>query len=197
VDSGKPIVGRIYWRMHEIKEEISELQAPANHRNDVVRLLSERWEMLHSPMHAAGFVLDPQYQTYDQHANEEVMEGFWDTVAKLAPSADHPTIVQQLQKYKSRVGLFGREVALNSVPYMPAYSWWVSFGAGSPELQSVAVKVLAQCSVASACERSWSTFDFIHSRRRNRLTPERANDLVYVFSNLRLLDEIEDIDYED
>ena len=37
---------------------------------------------------------------------------------------------------------------------------------------------------------------FIHSARRNRLTPARANDLVYVFSNLRLLNGIQDLDYQ-
>ena len=37
---------------------------------------------------------------------------------------------------------------------------------------------------------------FIHSARRNRLTPARANDLVYVFSNLRLVNRIQDLDYQ-
>jgi hypothetical protein len=41
-------------------------------------------------------------------------------------------------------------------------------------------------SSAGACERNWSTYDFIHCKKRNRLTPERANDLVFVFTNLQL-----------
>ena len=31
-----------------------------------------------------------------------------------------------------------------------------------------------------------NTFEFIHSKKRNRLTSDRSNDLVYVFSGLRL-----------
>ena len=46
-----------------------------------------------------------------------------------------------------------------------------------------------QVSSACACERKWSTFDFIHSRRRNRLHVDRAFKLVYIFTNLRLLDK--------
>ncbi len=42
-------------------------------------------------------------------------------------------------------------------------------------------------SSAGACERNWSTYDFIHCKKRNRLTPQRANDLVFVFTNLRLM----------
>lgn len=42
-------------------------------------------------------------------------------------------------------------------------------------------------SSAGACERNWSSYDFIHSKKRNKLTPQRANDLVFVFTNLRLM----------
>src|SRR6218665_2433594 len=41
----------------------------------------------------------------------------------------------------------------------------------------------------------WSTYDFIHNKKRNRLTEARARDLVYVHSNLRLLEHIEAVDY--
>lgn len=33
--------------------------------------------------------------------------------------------------------------------------------------------------------------DFIHSRRRNRLSAAKSADLVYVFSNLRLMTQFE------
>lgn len=56
-----------------------------------------------------------------------------------------------------------------------------------PVLSKVAQKVTALSSSAGACERNWSAYDFIHCKKRNKLTPERANDLVYVFSNLRLV----------
>ncbi|XP_076926718.1 uncharacterized protein LOC143589995 [Bidens hawaiensis] len=36
-------------------------------------------------------------------------------------------------------------------------------------------------------ERRWSTYAFIHSLRRNKLNTSRAEDLVYVHNNLRLL----------
>ena len=63
-------------------------------------------------------------------------------------------------------------------------------------LQRVAVKVLNRVASACWCERSWSTFEFIHSKKRNRLEPSRANDPVYVFSNLRLLKRIQSVEYD-
>ena len=41
-------------------------------------------------------------------------------------------------------------------------------------------------SSSGATERVWSTYDFIHNKKRNRLAPQRANDLVYVFRNSQL-----------
>ncbi len=38
---------------------------------------------------------------------------------------------------------------------------------------------------------------FIHSKRRNNLTPGRGSDLMYVFSNLRLAKCIQDLDCQE
>ena len=38
---------------------------------------------------------------------------------------------------------------------------------------------------AGGCERNWSTYDFITNRKRNKLDPARAEDLVYVHYNRR------------
>ena len=54
-------------------------------------------------------------------------------------------------------------------------------------LQSIALKLLGQPCSSSCCERIWSTYNFIHSMRRNKLTPQRVEDLVFVHNNLRLL----------
>jgi hypothetical protein len=184
--------------MHELVEGIKASPSPAARRKEVEGLALKRWEMLHSVLHAAGFVLDPKYQTYDQHGNEEVMAGFWKVVEKLVPNESHGKIANQRAKYRAREGLFGLPVAIRAATEMTPYEWWLEFGASCPELQSVAVKVLSQCTAASACERSWSTFDFVHTKRRNRLTAERSSDLVFVFSNLRMLDKMveEDSDSE-
>ena len=38
---------------------------------------------------------------------------------------------------------------------------------------------------AGGYERNWSTYDFITKRKRNKLEPIRAEDLVYVHYNRR------------
>ncbi|CAH9096637.1 unnamed protein product [Cuscuta europaea] len=49
-----------------------------------------------------------------------------------------------------------------------------------------ALKVLSQTCSASPCERNWSAFDHIHSKKRNRLLQSKLNDLVYIQYNKKL-----------
>ena len=48
---------------------------------------------------------------------------------------------------------------------------------------------ILQVTISSACERNWSEYAFIHSSKRNRLGTKKAQDLVFVHSNLRLLSQ--------
>ena len=70
---------------------------------------------------------------------------------------------------------------------MSPIKWWIIHGTSAPMLQSITLKLLGQPCSSSCCERNWSTYNFIHSIKRNKLTPQRAEDLVYVHNNLRLL----------
>ncbi|KHN07731.1 hypothetical protein glysoja_033116, partial [Glycine soja] len=47
--------------------------------------------------------------------------------------------------------------------------------------------LLAQPCSSSCCERNWSTYSFIHSLKRNKMTPHRAELFFSFHSNLRLL----------
>ena len=53
-------------------------------------------------------------------------------------------------------------------------------------MQKFAIRILSQTCSASGCERNWSVFERIHTKKRNRLDQKWLNDLVYVQYNLRL-----------
>ena len=64
-------------------------------------------------------------------------------------------------------------------------------------LPKLAKKVLSQVVNTSSAERCWSTYSFIHNVRRNMPNENRAESLVYVHYNLRLLSHYCDRAYED
>ena len=104
---------------------------------------------------------------------------------------------QQYASYKAKEGLFGQPQAVADAAAMPAWQWWQLYGCGALELQQVAMRLLSQVASASACERCWSAYDFIHSARRNRLAPQRAEKLVRCYMNLRLVEANHDPAFEE
>ncbi|KAL4197478.1 hypothetical protein AMTRI_Chr04g188410 [Amborella trichopoda] len=53
-------------------------------------------------------------------------------------------------------------------------------------IEGIAVRILSQTCAASGCERNWSTFQWIHTLRRNRLKTHMLHNLVSVHYNLKL-----------
>ena len=71
--------------------------------------------------------------------------------------------------------------------YEDSLSWWANHGVSAPLLQQLAYKLLIQPVSSSCCERNWNTYSLIHNIKRNKLATSRAEDLVFVHYNLRLL----------
>ena len=67
----------------------------------------------------------------------------------------------------------------------PAWLWWLTYGSEAPELQSIAIRALSQVASSGASERNWSDFDYIYTKRRNRMSPSLVSDLVYLYANMQ------------
>ncbi len=181
-------MGKVYYAMFLIGEELGALKEGTSEQHPRVKLSAvkneqiswlwhKRWEYLHLDMHSTRFVLEPKFQSaeYGQDQNAEMMQGFLNILEKLVPDAkDQAKTLQQLAQFRNQEGLFGIPGIQAAMRAMPRWKFWQQWGQQVPELQIVGVTVLSQCSAASACERNWSTYDFIHSKKRNRLTPQRA-----------------------
>ena len=48
-------------------------------------------------------------------------------------------------------------------PHMIA-DWWESYGASTPDLQRLAIKILSLTCSSSACERNWSAFEQVNTK---------------------------------
>jgi hypothetical protein len=107
-DKGVLVVGKVYYAMFLISEELGALKEGTSEQHPGVKLSAvkyeqiswlwrKRWEYLHSDMHSAGFVLEPEFQSaeYGQDQNVEVMQGFLNILEKLVPDADDQAKVLQ------------------------------------------------------------------------------------------------------
>ncbi|XP_056682715.1 uncharacterized protein [Spinacia oleracea] len=105
----------------------------------------------------------------------------------FALNDDVGKVMEEYAQFSMKSGPFEDLTCISRMHSMDPKSWWANFGPQTPLLQSLAFKVLGQPTSSSCSERNWSTYAFIHSLRRNKLNPSRAQDLVFIHNNLRLL----------
>lgn len=91
-----------------------------------------------------------------------------------------------LTKFSSLSDEFNEFDSINDRGVLDPRLWWVLHGFSTPKLQALATRFLGQPCSSSCSKRNWSTYSFI-SVKRNKLTRKRAEDLVFVHSNLQLL----------
>jgi hypothetical protein len=76
-------------------------------------------------------------------------------------------------------------MGVKEVPHL----WWFTSDSIGKLLPRIARRILAQVVSSSSCKRNWSSYSFVHSKARNRLLSSRAEDLVYVYTNSRVLNQ--------
>ena len=109
-------------------------------------------------------------------------------LSRLIPDEEEAALVRRhVSNYTSSTGPFSSMHAIQDRENFSALEWWNMHGGPTPLLQSLALRVLSQVVNTSSAERCWSSYSFIHSVKRNRLSLDRAESLVYVHYNLRLL----------
>ena len=197
-DGNQPCTGKFYWKMLQLCEAMERCDLSTGCKKQIHQLTMTPWKMLHRDLHSAGFILDPEYIDFLQHENDEVVSGFHVMIEKVHLNdldAQAKAILQH-SVYRAKQGLFARPMAMVAAKNIPAHCRWLAFGSHIPELQKVAVRIFSQVCSASACERNWSMFDFIHTKKRNRLLSKKVRDVVFIHSNLRLKEKLEGIDYQ-
>ncbi|XP_071687298.1 uncharacterized protein [Rutidosis leptorrhynchoides] len=194
----KPSMGFLHGELKKAQQQIREVFNNNYEKyKAIMEVISTKMEgRLDTCLHLAAYFLNPFYLyndvsiLLDERANDAVVE----VVEQMYPE-DHEmqdTICNlELPIYRSKEGKFGRTVAIkgcevNDSKFNPA-SWWASYGASTPNLRKVAIRILSLTTASSGCERNWSTFEAIHTKKRNRLEAEKVNSLVYVQFNANLM----------
>lgn len=157
----------------------------------------DRWKNFNTPLHTLAHALNPKF--YDEeliaqsngkrkapHEDREVVNGVKKALLRFFPADLHREVKGKFASFAARLDPYSDISALDERNAMSPVKWWVCHGANGVHLQSLAIRILSQVARSSLTERNWSTYGFIHSMKRNRLGSQKAEDLVYVHSNLFL-----------
>ncbi|KAG8377295.1 hypothetical protein BUALT_Bualt08G0014400 [Buddleja alternifolia] len=179
---------------HEKKKDFEE----SSFWSVVKKILEDRWSKSNTPLHCLAYSLNPrcstkEWQDEHPHLSPPQSDVEISNMRKLCfkryfPNEDaRRDVTMEFAKFIACLAEFGDADSLRDRLLIDPVLWWVSYGSTTPNIQSIAIKLFGQVSSSSCAERNWSTYSFIHSTKRNQITPQRAEDLVFVHSNLRLL----------
>ncbi|KAK3011670.1 hypothetical protein RJ639_010683, partial [Escallonia herrerae] len=186
----RPSIGYIYDAMQKAKE--NAMVVFNNEESDYLpylNIIDRIWvEELHSPLHAAGWYLNPSIFYKPGFSTSKVIQkGLLDCIETLEPNLTSQVLItSHIKSYEDAVGDFGRPMALGGRESLAPATWWSLYAVDYPDLQRLAVRVLSQTCSVIRCERNWSMFECIHAKKRNRLEHQRLNDLIFVHYSLRL-----------
>ncbi|CAL5368560.1 unnamed protein product [Camellia sinensis] len=183
-------------------EDKDHLIGQSDFFDKIHEILEARWTKSNTPLHGIAHSLVPKYY------HESWLQGGSNGIRRLAPHEDEEVSTNRskcferlFQKntthlrnvyveygaFSSGSGYFNQPHVIEARMYEEPISWWANHGASTPLLQGLASKLLSQPASSSCCERNWSTYGHIHSIKRNRLASSRAEDLVFVHYNIRML----------
>ncbi|KAL5551082.1 hypothetical protein UlMin_001258 [Ulmus minor] len=178
----KPAMGYIFEAVDRAKDQIaSNYNGIQKHYKPIWDIIDERWALqLHRPLHAAAYYLNPKFHYNPEfNAYYEIKIGLYETIQKMCPSPlERESIDKQLDLFHNVESMFGMDMAIQMRNKKQL--------GGCKELQNLAIRILSLTCSATGCERNWSTFDQVHSKRRNRLEQQRLSALVFVKYNLQL-----------
>ncbi|KAL7174108.1 hypothetical protein ACSBR2_033376 [Camellia fascicularis] len=209
-DSAKAVIGEVYGQMDTMLGNIKDSLFDDLAIYDLVQQFAvARWDQMNIPLHCLAYVPVPKYYKNSwlsqpalggvsrkkPHSDKEVKTGYLQAVGKIVVDQNEASLIRhQINDFVSNKGVFSKPQAVKDRATMTALSGWHMYGGAALELFSLAVKVLSQSVNTSCAERCWSTYSYIHNVKRNKLNVDRAEKLVFVHYNRRLLTRY---DYED
>ena len=104
----------------------------------------------------------------------------------------------QYQSFLMQSGGFSEPALWEGVGLtMSTLMWWHNFCYDNAILRECALRVCSVVSVASSAERNGRIFGFIHSKARKRLYAGKAEKLVYIYNNMRMLRKVRNPDFQE
>ena len=149
----------------------------------------ERKAMIKSPLQCAAALLNPYLiDDEDLHNDTDAMASAKEVLLSMAPPTLKEVVIEEFFAFREAYPPF-RDVRESSKSQLPPSGWWDIYGSAGKFISPIAKRILAQPLSSSSCERNWSSYSFVHDRKRNRLLPERANDLVFVYTNSKIISQ--------
>ena len=195
-DGQKPAMGRAWLAMNNLKNHVFALRDAPFLLDPVIasrfeEQFNSRWKMMLTDLHYAGALLNPYLTDCVELQRDGGAKRARNRVLRHLSGSlrvDHNEVMNELTHFEERTGPYGPLEAPDiRETRMQPHQWWQRVGGDA--LPVIAKRILSLTCSASSCERNWSMYSFVHNKVRNRLGVKKAEDLVYIYTNSKLLRE--------
>lgn len=194
IESNDPQIHRVVRKLNELEKSMKENLPPSpmqkSEEKKVMEKFIERTNFGIGPIHLAAFMLDPKMQgsLLDPTELLDAIGFVCDCAQQMG--LDVLKVRESLADYRDKEGLFSRKFLWEGMDdkdkIIRPLSWWRGLR-GTCNLADVAIRILGAPVTSAATERTFSTFSSMHSKKRNRLSSERAAKLTFLSYNWKLM----------
>ncbi|XP_073520018.1 uncharacterized protein [Phyllobates terribilis] len=176
----------------EIWKELSEHLKTELHMDRIkLQAVNKRMGQALTPAHFLANIVNIQYQGQNLSAEEEELAMTW-------VSSNHPSLMPTIINFRAKGEPFKKYMfAEDILRKVTAVNCWKSLKRLDLETVQVMISLLTAVASSAGIERIFSSFGLIHSKLRNRLGPNKAGKLVFLFQIMNRNKEEDDDEDDD
>lgn len=149
----------------------------------VLEIFYARKDFFCHPIHYGACFLDARQQvTLTENEITLSVDKILEVGSHMGIAADELLI--DIGEYRAREKIFKSNTLWDAAKKMNPVTWWKGL-CGTRSLALVAERILNFPATSAAAERNFKTFSLIKTKKRNRLTEERTEKLVFLKSNMK------------
>lgn len=201
LEGDQPMIHKVHSVVNELVTTLNEIIESTKFFSSAERTrlkvqISTRKEKILKDIHLAAALLNPANLGCELGQDDKftALEFIYNTGKNM--NLNDTDLMADLANYQNKEGRWAKQFLWVSVNKVTPLVWWKTYGC-STDLGLVAIRILSAPISSAATERSFSTFGWIHSKKRNRLTTRRAGQLTYIAHNWRLLNMRKDTSKSD
>lgn len=165
--------------------------------SELQNLVEKRMKFMTTPQMKLSYMLTPRFSNDGFYFNDDkidILSSIYD-IAEKVDSENQEKIVSEMFSYVEEMSTLS-DIRKRTVYQLSSKQYWNVIGCDKfPALSKLALPLTEMICSSAIAERTWSTFNFIHSRLRNKLSNDRVEKLVFLYTNCVLLDSIDKNDY--
>jgi hypothetical protein len=192
-DGRIPTMAKAWLEMNNLKRHVFSLREPdfnlpAPMATRLEAQFMHKWNMMLTDLHYTGALLNPFFMNVMEIQNNGTTKHALNRIVQKLSNplgVDFNEVMNEFTQYEEQQGPYGPLEAPNICEgNLLLYQWWHRVGGNA--LPIIAKWILSLTCSASLCERNWSMYSFIHRKTPNRLGVDKAEALVYIYTNSRL-----------